>query len=432
MNGKLKYILVSAVSIAIPAFWLMQRPAVVQKPVPAAKIHANKTKAKTKVTFDKASETQNPVKNEPVIKAAVEEPPAPRKFHASNNGVLKKTSFDELPGWDQADAKKSLFAFQKSCNTFLKQDPKHKVGTSHIDLQAGDWRPACKAALSMTSASDDQARDFFEKWFSPVKFEQKRKVRGLFTGYYMPVIPGSLTKTAKFSTPIYGMPKASQKHYTRAQIDNGALKDNAPVIAWISSPVERLSLEIEGSGVIKLPDGNTISLGYAGENGAHYTSVGSVLIKKGILSRDKASKNAIQRYLESHPDTMNSILHQNKSFVYFQVMNKTMALGAQGMALTPGYSLAVDHKIVPLGAPLWLSTKKPLASSEKTTPFQRLMIAQDTGGAIRGLMRGDIYWGSGKQATFLGEHMKTAGRYWMLIPKFALSRLAMKFGVRRS
>lgn len=183
-------------------------------------------------------------------------------------------------------------------------------------------------------------------------------------------------------------------------------------------------MEIEGAGVIQLPDGKNMYLGYAGENGAPYTSIGGVLIKKGIMTRDKASRNAIARYLENHPGKMNAILHQNKSFVFFQDVKQPMALGARGTALTPGYSLAIDNKWIPLGAPLWLSTRKPDLKKEADTQFRRLMIAQDTGGAIRGLVRGDIYWGFGKKAAFLGEHMKNEGRYWLLLPKHTFMRVA--------
>ncbi|MFA6302595.1 MAG: MltA domain-containing protein [Legionella sp.] len=375
------------------------------------------------------------IKKEAPAKAKPESPQVgtidktPKKFNASNTGALKKISFEQLPGWEEAEVKKSLFAFQKSCITFLKQKPTRQVGSSQIDLQAGDWRPACQAALSIDTISEDAARVFFEKWFSPIKLDHKKKSQGLFTGYYMPQFEGSLTRTEHFNTPIYGLPKklhsSSGNYYTREEIDKGVLKEKAPVIAWINSPVERLFLEIEGSGVIKLTNGKDIYLGYAGENGAPYTSIGSVLIKSGVMTRHNASKNAIKNYLENHPEKVNSILHKNKSFVFFQSLDKHMGLGAKDTALTPGYSLAVDHKYIPFGAPLWLATKKP--NAEK---FHRLMIAQDTGGAIRGLMRGDIYWGSGKTAAFLGENMKNKGRYWMLIPKFALSRLAMKFGVK--
>ncbi len=349
------------------------------------------------------------------------------KSSTSNNLSLTKVSFEELPGWDKANVKKSLSAFQLSCDTFLKQKPSHSTGSAHIKLKAGDWHPACKAAVSLDSISEDTARTFFEKWFHPLEFEQKKPVHGLFTGYYMPRLEGSLKKTSKYNTPIYGLPKNSrQKHYTREQIDNGLLKKEAPVIAWIHSPIERLFLEIEGSGVIQLTNGKNIYLGYAGENGAPYTSIGKVLIDKGILTKHNASKSAIIRYLESHADIANNIIHKNKSFVFFENLKRPVAIGAKDMTLTPGYSLAIDKKWIPLGAPLWLDTKRPDVQQNNEKQFQRLMIAQDTGGAIRGVMRGDIYWGSGKIATFLGEHMKNKGHYWLLLPKHIFNRLAKK------
>lgn len=348
------------------------------------------------------------------------------KITTSSNLSLKKVDFDELPGWDDADVKKSLSAFQQSCQTFLKQKPTRSVGSANIRLHAGDWHPACEAALSMKSTEEPDARRFFEKWFHPVELKPKSKTKGLFTGYYMPQLKGSLQRTPQFTTPVYGLPGNSRVHYTREQIDKGALDKKAPVIAWIRSPAERLFLEIEGAGVIKLATGKSLYLSYAGENGAPYTSIGSVLIRQGIMTRHTASKTAIIRYLEEHPGKMNSVLHQNKSFVFFQTTNGHKALGAQDMALTPGYSLAIDKRWIPLGAPLWLNTKSPVKKTNSEKTFQRLMIAQDTGGAIRGLMRGDVYWGSGTRASFLGEHMKNTGSYWLLLPKYAFARFGSR------
>lgn len=347
------------------------------------------------------------------------------KKGGSNRIALTKISFEELPGWDTAHVKKSLLAFQRSCTTFIKQKPSHPIGAQLIKIKAGDWHPACKEALAFDSITEDAARTFFEKQFHPIELKQKQTVNGLFTGYYMPQLKGSLKKTSKYNTPIYGLPKKNYStNYTRAQIDNGALKEKAPVIAWIQSPIQRLFLEIEGSGVILLPDGKSIYLGYAGENGAPYTSIGKVLIDRGIMTKNNASKKAIIRYLEKHPEEAKTILNKNKSFVFFEDLKNPMALGAQGMALTPGYSLAVDKKWIPLGAPLWLNTTRPAVHKNKETQLQRLMIAQDTGGAIKGFMRGDIYWGSGKIAAFLGEHMKNKGHYWLLLPKNIFNRLA--------
>lgn len=374
------------------------------------------TTAANTVAAKYTSEKQDTPKKHPTKKVLI-------KNGLSKNIALAKVSFDELPGWDKADVKKSLEAFQLSCANFLKQEPSQTIGSQNIKFKAGDWHPACNAAVVLDSISEESARAFFEKWFHPIEFAQKKPANGLFTGYYMPQIKGELKKSDEFKTPIYGLPKSGGRHKTREQIDNGALKEQAPVIAWIRSPVDRLFMEIEGSGVIKLSNGESIYLGYAGENGAPYTSIAKVLIDRGIMTRDNASKKAITRYLKENPEKANNLIHKNKSFVFFESLDKPMALGAQGMELTPGYSLAVDKKWIPLGAPLWLDTTRPDSRKDNDKQLQRLMIAQDTGGAIRGFMRGDIYWGSGKVATYLGEHMKNEGQYWLLLPKQIFSRL---------
>ncbi|MGQ3890200.1 murein transglycosylase A [Legionella sp. CNM-1927-20] len=356
-----------------------------------------------------------------VAKKSVLHKQSPKKVSVENKNLfLTYVSFKELPGWDKANVQKSLLAFQTSCEMFLKKSPLASIGTQDIKLKARDWYPVCKAALELNSVSKNSAKKFFEVWFHPVEFEQKKigPVSSVFTGYYMPKIQGSLKKNGKYKTPIYGLP--SRKYltlYTREQIDKGALKKKASVIAWVQSPAERLFLEIEGSGVIQLPDGKDLYLSYAGENGAPYTSIAEVLVNKGILTRHKASKKAILHYLENHPEKAKKIIHTNKSFVFFENINRPVALGVKNMTLTPGYSLAVDKKWIPVGAPLWLDTTRPNIKQPNETKLQRLMIAQDIGGAIRGFMRGDIFWGSGKLATFLGEHMKSEGHYWLLLPK---------------
>ena len=412
MRKKLIYIIGGMTCIALSFFWLLP------------KNNAQKLIAISK----KVAVNAKPVKAE-ILKTI-----------SAKNITLTKIPFTQLPGWDEADIKKSLVAFQTSCKTFLKQAPTHPVGSQHINLLAKDWHPACRAALSIHSMYAVTARAFFEKWFDPIEFAKLKPIHGLFTGYYMPQLKGNLTRTEKYNTPIYGLPsdlhhitttptKKSGDYYTRAEIDNGALVKKAPVIAWINSPVERLFLEIEGSGVIQLSNGKNLYLGYAGENGAPYTSIGNVLIKKGILTKDNASKPVIKRYLESQPKQGNTILNKNKSFVFFEDLKQPIAQGVKGMTLTPGYSLAIDKKWIPMGAPLWLTTTVPNQKNDNESQFQRLMIAQDTGGAINGLMRGDIYWGSGEKATYLGEHMKNEGRYWLLLPKEAIHRLA-KSGIK--
>lgn len=364
--------------------------------------------------------------------------------------MFRQANFDRLPGWKSADLKKSLLTFQTSCRAFIKQNPDQIVGTEQIDLQVKDWQPACKAALKISPTAENEAKQFFEKWFTPVEFTDTGEKPGLFTGYYVPAIKGSYTKSKEFHVPLYGTPddlvtadlglffndfksrgivgrlegKKFVPYYTREQINNGALKGKARVLVWVNSPIDRLFLEIQGSGVIELENGNNLYIGYDAQNGKPYTAIAGVLIKKGVMTKDNASMQAIKRYLEAHPKQMDKVINQNKSFVFFRKMSYGAALGSQGVPLTPGYSLAIDKQWVPMGAPLWLNTTRPDSKNpNKNKPMQRLMIAQDTGGAIRGKVRGDVFWGGGEKATLIAGHMKNQGHYWILLPKHAISRL---------
>lgn len=364
--------------------------------------------------------------------------------------IFRQVTFQQLPGWDKAEFKKSLLAFQTSCSAFLKQDPERIVGTDVIDLQAKDWQPVCRAALKLNPVDEQSARRFFQKWFVPVEFYDGKPVKGLFTGYYLPLIKGSLSQSADFNVPLYEMPdnlvsvdlnlfsadfkgrKVSGRvennkllpFYTREQINKGAINNNARVLLWIHSPIDRLFLEIQGSGIVELEDGKQIYVGYDGQNGLPYTAIAGVLIKKGVMTKHNASMQLIKKYLEAHPEEMNEVINQNKSFVFFRKLTLEAALGSQGVALTPGYSLAIDKQWIPMGVPLWLSTTRPDSSNPTVSkPMQRLMIAQDTGGAIKGKVRGDVFWGGGDKATLIAGHMKNEGHYWLLLPRHAVKRL---------
>lgn len=363
--------------------------------------------------------------------------------------IFRTASFNELPGWQNSKLKKSLLVFQTSCKVFLKQNPERKVGASQIPMQVKDWLPACQAAMDVAPVTNKNARSFFQRWFVPVEFYQDKPVEGLFTGYYSPLLKGSLTQTEDYPVPLYGLPSnlvqvnlelfsEDLRHrringrvqdgrlvpfYTRKEINEGAIHDKAEVIAWIDDAIERQFLEIQGSGVVELENGQRIFVGYAGENGAPFTPLARILIDKGVMTRDNASMQGIRRYLKEHPQEKKKILNQNKSFVFFQKLGKDAAYGAQGVALTPGYSLAVDRQWVPLGTPIWLNTTSPGAKSDSENILQRLMIAQDTGGAIRGPVRGDVYWGAGKKATEVAGRMKNRGYYWLLLPHAVVARL---------
>lgn len=360
--------------------------------------------------------------------------------------LLRAVNFEKIPGWNIThNYRASLKTFQQSCQIFSKQAPSTVIGTALIPLTVQDMQKSCQAALKLTNnnLSNQQAKHFFEHWFTAVIPYQKKAIEGLFTGYYMPLLLGSLVKTDQFNIPIYGVPDnllsielglfnrswegkhlmariEGQKvlpYFTRKQINQGAIKNHAPVLAWTTSAIERLNLEIQGSGVVRLSHGEPIYLGYAAANGAPYIPIGRVMINKGIFTRDTASMPAIRAYLKAHPEEVDPIINENKSFVFFKRLKEKIALGAQGIGLTPGYSLAVDPRWIPLGLPIWLSTTHPDPRQTSHQPLNRLMIAQDTGGAIRGVVRGDIYWGEGKRAESIAGNMRNKGYYWILVPK---------------
>lgn len=367
--------------------------------------------------------------------------------------TFRQVHFKHLPGWNKASFTKSLQAFQVSCRAFVKHDPERVVGTDAISLQAKDWQPACHAALAMSDSSEQLAKLFFEQWFAPVEFYGDKPVNGLFTGYYMPSLKGSYTKTAEYNVPLYQVPSdmltidlelflphaknkkiigrlAGNKivpYFTREQINNGALKDKAKVLMWIRDPVDRLFLEIQGSGIVELDDGSRVFVGYDGQNGAPYTAIAGILIKQGVMTKHNASMQGIKRYFAEHPEQRDKIINQNKSFIFFRKLSLDGALGSQGVPLTPGYSLAIDRQWIPMGAPLWLSTTRPDSKKpDRSKPMQRLMIAQDTGGAIKGKVRGDVFWGGGERATLIAGHMKNEGHYWLLLPKHIVPLLGKK------
>lgn len=366
---------------------------------------------------------------------------------------IRALTFNRLPGWQQANTKNSMLAFKVSCNVFLKQDPDKSVGSDYFNLNAKDWYPACQDAMKLKSLTSQNTKQFFEKWFVPVEFVEKKPVEGLFTGYYMPLLKGSLTRTKQYHVPLYDVPsnlltinlglfandlknrnivgriKGSRivPFYTRAEINHGAIENKARVVAWLDSLIDRSFLEIEGSGLIQLKNGKQMAVSYSGQNGAPYTALAKVLIDKGVMTRDNASMQHIRSYLASHPDEIDTVLNTNKSFVFFQKLKQSVALGAQGIALTPGYSLAVDRRWIPLGIPLWLNTTRPHHQLDEPRTLQRLMIAQDTGGAIRGMVRGDVYWGAGDKAESIAGKMKNYGNYWIMIPKNTIERFKDKF-----
>jgi membrane-bound lytic murein transglycosylase A len=357
---------------------------------------------------------------------------------------LTKTTFDRLPHWGKDDTSQALVAFQKSCVEILKRNPQssfHTLSSSHNN-QA--WQAICLAANKIPHPTKIIAQKFFETWFEPYTVRNNLNPYGLFTGYYLPLLHGSLKKTKEYSVPIYAVPQdlikvnlglfkpelagktliGQLKNNTllpypdRAAIHNGALGKNAKVIVWIDSLVDAFFAQIQGSAVVQSPNHQKILIGYDSTNGQPYTAIGKILIANNAIPKASMSMQAIRNWLLQHPEQVKEILNQNASYVFFRALPNLDPLGTEQVPLTPKRSLAVDTHYIPIGAPIWLNTEVPGAShSQLLLPFHQMLIAQDTGGAITGIVRGDIYWGAGVDAAFSAGHMKQPGRYWILLPK---------------
>ncbi|MCD6039671.1 MAG: rane-bound lytic murein transglycosylase [Gammaproteobacteria bacterium] len=358
---------------------------------------------------------------------------------------LSKTTFSRLPSWDQDDQRQAVLAFQKSCSDILQRDPQLAFSSLAQAKKNQDWQRICRAAMRLSHPNKKTAQQFFEFWFEPYTIKDRFNAQGLFTGYYLPLLHGSLKKNKKYTAPIYGLPTDLIKvnlelfhpewvnktligqlknnslvpYPDRAAINNGALGKNAPILVWIDNAADVFFAQIQGSALVQLPHHPPLLIGYAGTNGRAYTAVGKILIENKAISKKNMSMQAIRDWLTHHPKQMNDFLNQDASYVFFTLLKTKAPLGTEQIPLTPQRSLAVDKHYLPLGAPLWLETKVPEEErkKEKWTAYRRLLIAQDTGGAIKGIVRGDIYWGAGKKAAFSAGHMKQTGRYWILLPK---------------
>lgn len=348
--------------------------------------------------------------------------------------TLQAVSFKSLPHWESDTLSEAWPAFIRSCQK-LSTLPKEAVflNGSH----ASDWTLICSTAMTLGSPNTDTIRKFFETNFTPYKVSSGSETQGLFTGYYEPQVKGSREKSPQYPAPMYkrpadlvmvedlgifrkdlkGMRIAGRvingnlrPHFTHAEIDNGALKGDE--LLWIADPIDAFFIQIQGSAAVKLDNDETTRLTYAGTNGHPYTAIGRVLIEQQKMKKEEVSMQSIRAWLKDHPEEAKAIMHQNASFVFFAETKGEGPLGAQGVALTPGRSLAVDPVFIAYGTPVWLDTTHP----EGKAPLQRLVIAQDKGGAIKGHIRGDVFWGTGEEAGELAGSMKSKGSYYVLLP----------------
>ena len=357
---------------------------------------------------------------------------------------VELSDFGHLNGWSSADLTTPLATFKRSAAEILSTA--HGFNrTSTYSGARDDWLPTSTAALEA-----EDARKFFETHFLPFKIADKNRPQGLFTGYYEPLARGSRTRTERFNVPIYCRPPGlisfssdveskigfryghiidgkPAPFFTRLQIECGALDGQDLEICWLESWADAFFIHIQGSGRIVMDDGKSIRLAFSAKNGHPYLSIGTTLLDMGYGSPEMMSMQFIRNWIEQNPKEFRELLWRNNSYIFFrEVLVEDPSLGAPGAAqvnLTPLCSLAIDRRYWMFGTPFWLETSTPPEAPGGTKPFRNLMIGQDTGTAIRGPLRGDIYWGWGDNAIANAGHMKGTGRMTALLPILVARRL---------
>jgi membrane-bound lytic murein transglycosylase A len=371
--------------------------------------------------------------------AATAAPAAPPVAQAPANAAalgVGPARFADIPGWPDNDFDASLATFRRSCSAVSRRDDPSGLTV------AADWRAAC----TLVAAGTGDARAFFETHFVPVRVGDGS---AFVTGYYEPEIAGSRVRTPDYLVPVYGLPDdlvrvdqpdpdnpgatrkmtgridetgAFQLYWERRDIDNGALLDRNLEIAWVADPIEFFFLQIQGSGRLRLPDGGIMRIGYAGQNGREYVGIGRRLREMGALAPGEASMDGIMRWLRANRDAGRALMWENKSYIFFKELTGDGPLGALGAPVTPERSLAADPRFVPLGAPVWLATRYTDVD-RSVNRFAALMVAQDTGGAIRGPNRFDLFWGAGERARAIAGGLSSPGEAYVLLPRAAAERL---------
>jgi membrane-bound lytic murein transglycosylase A len=365
--------------------------------------------------------------------------------------TLTPVAWSDLPGWKESDPRAALPAFARSCEALAKKPDSAEMGGVGYAGMAGDWRGICRNVPQGT-VSEARARAFLEDQTVPVVISSGRDASGIFTGYYEPQISGSRTRHGAYQVPVYATPDnlvtvdAGQfaddlagRHFTgcvdghklikcpaRSDIDaSGSPKSR--ILFYADDPISVFFLQIQGSGRVRFDDGTAARVNYDSQNGQPYTAVGKTLIQMGV-PRDGMSMQVIRKWLKDHPRDAERVMETDKSFVFFREEpvgdSSEGAVGSEGVALTPGASLAVDMKLHPLGVPMFVAATRPDADPARADhPFDTLMVAQDSGGAIRGAVRGDVFWGFGADEESIAGRMKSSGKLYVLLPKALAARL---------
>lgn len=309
--------------------------------------------------------------------------------------LMALSGFASIPDWDRVDAGKAIAALRAGCAQ---------------ETQRAQMSDLCREVQSRADRSPAQQRALFDQYFTPQKLTED----GLLTGYYLPLLQGSLTPSPDYPYPVWGVPKDFRTPYlTREEIDRHGLEGKAEVLLWVKDKVDLFFLHVQGSGQVELPDGTHIGLGFAAKNGQPYQSIGRVLVERGDLPKDDVTLHSIKEWLRVHTSLVDELLWQNPSYIFFRKQKPKEAIGGQGVPLTPEASLAVDPAVIPYGTPVLIRTTLP----EEQFPRWILGVAQDTGSAITGRNRIDWFLGEGKIAEDLAGKMKQPAEFILLRPK---------------
>jgi membrane-bound lytic murein transglycosylase A len=349
----------------------------------------------------------------------------------------------DIAGWNEDDHLQAFSAFRTSCRPIAAQ---HKLPTEPKALGIS-LRDPCRAARAAELSDDAKARAFFESHFLPLQISRLGEGEGFVTGYYEPVIDGSRTQTDVYTVPVYrrpsnlfvrgvkqsasGLPNKGQvfrkigrrklvPYYDRAEIEDGAIAGRGLEVCWLKNQTDLLFTQIQGSARVRLEDGSTLRINYDAHNGYPYTPVGRILIDRSIIPKEQMSMQRIRDWMDQNPDGAKELRRQNRSYVFFrevQLSEKDEAVGAQGVPLTPGRSIAVDKALHVYGTPFFIEGELPIESEQSKTPFRRLMVAQDTGSAIVGPARADIYFGAGTDAGKVSGRLRHNMRFVILVPR---------------
>ncbi|WP_342115461.1 murein transglycosylase A [Pseudoduganella sp. OTU4001] len=359
----------------------------------------------------------------PAVPPATPATPAP-----PSTAEFVPARFADLPGWERDDLRAAWPAFMLSCS---------KLGAS------AEWKEPCAIAKTVDASSESAIRLFFESFFDPHQvIAPDGGNTGLITGYYEPLLRGARKKGGPYQTPLYKVPDdmviidvGSVYPELAGKRVRGKLKGKRVVpfpareeiarnglpgseLLWVDDAVEAFFLEVQGSGRVQLPDGETVRVAYADQNGRPYQSIGKWLVQKGELTTEQATAQGIKAWIDGHPTRQQELFNANPSYVFFKEEKlpdpKVGPKGTLNVPLTPQRSVAIDRSQLPLGAPVYLSTTLP---GPEELPLQRLMLAQDTGGAIKGAIRLDFFFGFGAEAADFAGRMKQRGNIWVLLPK---------------